>query len=118
MSFTWGVCSSRLTLKRQRTRREEGRSRVSNLGQIIREIQRDAAALPTAALRTEIEILLDVQDAAIGQFYSIRPGSRNMDDLIVATSTVMLSVLTTALYVRELTTRPRPAAWAFTSSIN
>jgi hypothetical protein len=118
MGFTWGVCSSRLTLKRQKVRREEGRPRVSNLGQIIREIQRDAAALPTAALREEIEINLDVQDAAIRQFYAIGSSAGNIDDLIVATSTVMISVLTTALYVRELTTRPRPAAWAFTSSIN
>ena len=92
---------------------------MSNLGQIIREIQREAAALPTAALRDEIEINLDVQDAAIRQFYDIRPSARSMDDLIVATSTVMISVLTTALYVRELTTRPRPAAaWPITSSIN
>ncbi len=79
---------------------------MSNLGQIIREIQRDAAALPTDALRHEIEINLDVQDAAIRQFYGIRPRAGNMDDLIIATSTVMVSVLTTALYVRELATRP------------
>ena len=38
---------------------------MPNLGQIIREIQREAAALPTDALRHEIEINLDVQDAAI-----------------------------------------------------
>jgi hypothetical protein len=79
---------------------------VSNLGLIIREIQRDAAALPTAALRAEIEISLDVQDAAIRQFLSIRPGTANINDLIVATGTVWISVLTTALYVRELATRP------------
>jgi hypothetical protein len=41
-----------------------------------------------------------------------------MDELIVATSTVMVSVLTTALYVRELTTRPRDASWTFISSVN
>jgi hypothetical protein len=29
-----------------------------------------------------------------------------VEDLIIANSTVMVSVLTTALYVRELTTRP------------
>jgi hypothetical protein len=92
---------------------------LASLGQIIREIQRDAAALSTAALREEIEINLDVQDAAIRQFYAIRPSTRTMDDLIVATGAVMISVLTTALYVRELTTRPRPAAaWTITSSVN
>lgn len=79
---------------------------MSNLGQIIRETQRDAAALPTDALRYEIEINLDVQDAAIRQFYAIRPGAGNVGDLIVATSTVIVAMLTTALYVRELATRP------------
>ena len=79
---------------------------MSNLGQIIREIQRDAAALPTATLREEIEINLEVQDAAIRQFYGIRRRAGNMDDLIVATGTVLMSVLATALYVAELARRP------------
>jgi hypothetical protein len=91
---------------------------VSNLGQIIRATQRDAAALPTAALRDEIEICLKIQDAAINHFFSIRPRAGNVDELIVATSTVMVSVLTTALYVHELTTRPRDASWTFISSVN
>jgi hypothetical protein len=104
MGVTWHVCS-RLTLKRQKVRREEGRPHVPNLGQLIREIQREAAALSTDALRDEIEINLDVQDAAIRQFSRIRPGA-GTGDLIVATSAVVVSVLTTALYVRELTTRP------------
>ena len=80
---------------------------MSYLGQIIRETQRDAAALPTDALRSEIEINLEVQDAAIRQFYAVtRPRTGTTEDLIVATSTVMICVLTTALYVRELATRP------------
>ena len=76
------------------------------LGQIIREIQHDAAALPTDALRHEIEMNLYVQDAAISQYNAIPPGGRTVEDLIIANSTVMVSVLTTALYVRELATRP------------
>jgi hypothetical protein len=32
-----------------------------------------------------------------------------VEDLIIANSAVMVSVLTTALYVRELATRPLPA---------
>ena len=80
---------------------------MADLGQIIREIQREAAALPTTALRTEIQINLEVQDAAIRQFYAVtRPGAGNTEDLIIATGTVMVSVLTTALYVRELASRP------------
>jgi hypothetical protein len=79
---------------------------VPTLGQIIRESQREAAALPTDALRHEIEMNLEVQDAAIRQYYAIPPGGRTAEDLIIANSTVMVSVLTTALYVRELATRP------------
>jgi hypothetical protein len=79
---------------------------VLTLGQIIREIQHAAAALPTDALRHEIEMNLEVQDAAIDLYYTIPPGGRTVEDLIIANSTVMVSVLTTALYVRELTTRP------------
>jgi hypothetical protein len=106
MGFTWGVCSSRLTLKRQKDRREEGRPYVPNLGQIIREIEREAAALSTDALRSEIAINLEVQDASICQYFSIRPGHGTVEDLIIANSAVMVTVLTTAIYVRELATRP------------
>ena len=106
MGVTWSA-RSRLALKRQRTRREEeGRPIVLTLGQIIREIQHAAAALPTDALRHEIEMSLEVQDAAIDLYYTMPPGGRTVEDLIIANSTVMVSVLTTALYVRELTTRP------------
>ena len=34
------------------------------------------------------------------------PGGRTVEELIIVNSAVMASVLTTALYVRELTTRP------------
>ncbi len=90
---------------------------MPTLGQIIREIQREAAALSTDALRSEIEINLDVQDAAICQYFSMPSGGRTVEDLIIANSAVMVSVLTTALYVRELTTRPLPAD-RFTVGIN
>ena len=81
---------------------------MTDLGMIIRATQADAAAFSTEALRHEIELNLDVQDAAIAQFYSVtRLGGGNLEDLIVATSTVMISFVMTALYVRELTARPR-----------
>ena len=89
---------------------------MSDLGQIIRETQREAAALPTGKLRTEIEINLKVQDAAIRQYNSIRPGAGNLEDMIVATGTVIVSALTTALYVAELATRP--AAVTIVTSVN
>ncbi len=79
---------------------------MPNLGQLIREIQREAAALPTAALRDEIEINLEVQDAALDQYFRTRPGYGTVEDLIITNSAVIVSALTTALYVRELATRP------------
>jgi hypothetical protein len=88
---------------------------MPDLGQTIREIQREAAALPTAALRYEIEINVEVQDAAIRQLASIRPGTRTSADLLIATSAVWYSVLTTALYVAELATRPAPLTTIVTS---
>ncbi len=79
---------------------------MPTLGQLIREIEREAASLSTAQLRHEIEIHLEVQDAAIHQYYVIPPGGRNVEDLIMANSAVMVSLITTALYVRELASRP------------
>ncbi len=105
MGFTWGVCS-RLTLKRHKDRREDMRPYVPNLGYLIREIQREAAALSTEDLRSEIEINLDVQDAAIDQYFRIRPGYGTVDDLIAANGTAIVTAVMTALYVRELANRP------------
>ena len=79
---------------------------MPTLGQIIREIQHAAAAMPTVKLRHEIEQNLEVQDAAIELYTAIPPGGRTVEDLIIANSAVMVSVLTTALYVRELASRP------------
>src|SRR5256885_8084602 len=114
MSVTWGA-SSRLTLKRQRNRREKGRPRVSSLGQIIRVIRHDAAALPTSELRDEIEVSLGVLDATISQFHRVRPGIRGVDERITATGDVMIAALTVALYVRELATRPADVTAVVTS---
>ena len=87
------------------------------LGQIIREIEREAASLSTAELRHEIEINLEVQDEAIRQYYAVSSGGRKVEDLIMANSAVMVSVLTTALYVRELATRPADVT-AIVTSLN
>jgi hypothetical protein len=79
---------------------------MTYLGQVVRQIRRDAAALPTDDLRTEIEISLHVLDAVIGDLHSVRPGAGNMEATIDASADVMAAALTIALYVRELTTRP------------
>ena len=90
---------------------------MSSLGQIIRAIQHDAAALPTGELRDEIEVSLGVLDATISQFHRVRPGIRGVDERITATGDVMIAALTVALYVRELTTRPADVT-VVTSSLN
>jgi hypothetical protein len=91
---------------------------VSSLGQIIRAIQHDAAALPTGELRDEIEVSLGVLDATISQLHRARPGIRGVDERITATGDVMIAALTVALYVRELTTRPADVTPVVTSSLN
>lgn len=79
---------------------------MTYLGQVVREIRRDAAALPTGELKTEIEINLMVLDTVLDHLQTIRPGAGNLEATINATSDVMSAALTVALYVRELTTRP------------
>jgi hypothetical protein len=79
---------------------------MPSLGHVIREIQRDAAALPTRELRDEIGLCLQMQDEAIRQYCTIPPGGRTPEDLVLVSDTVMFALVTTALYVRELTTRP------------
>ena len=91
---------------------------MSSLGQIIRAIQQDAAALPTSELRDEIEVSLGVLDATISQFDCARPGIRGVDERITATGNVMVATLTVALYVRELAARPADVTPAVTSSLN
>ena len=81
---------------------------MTNLGQIIREIQRDAAALSTAELRTEIEISLDVLDAVIGHLQPSGPVPGTWSDDQRDRRRDGSAALTIALYVRELTTRPAP----------
>ena len=80
---------------------------MPNLGQIIREIQREAAALPTDALRTRSRSISTSRTRLSASTSRFQPGGRTVEDLIIANSAVMVSVLTTALYVRELATRPR-----------
>ena len=78
---------------------------MTNLGRVITEIQRDAADSSTQDLRADIEMGLEVLDAAIVQLHALRPGADVMAR-ISATSDVMETVITIALYVRELASRP------------
>ena len=77
----------------------------TNLGQMITDIQQAAAGISTADLRWEIETGLDELDNAIDELHSLHTGSDVMDR-INATSSFMETVIQTALFVRELATRP------------
>ena len=78
---------------------------MTTLGRVITEIQRDAADISTPDLRSDIEVGLEVLDAAISDLHALRPGS-DVTERINATSDVMETVITIALYVRELCKRP------------
>jgi hypothetical protein len=81
------------------------RTQMTNLGRVITEIQRDAADTPTHELRSDIEVGLEVLDAAIIQLHALRPGA-DVTERISATADVMETVVTIALFVRELAKRP------------
>jgi len=78
---------------------------VTSLGRVITGIQRDAAESSTQDLRSDIEIGFEVLDAAIIQLHALPPGS-DVTERINATSDVMETVITIALFVRELAKRP------------
>jgi hypothetical protein len=78
---------------------------MTHLGRVITEIQRDAADTSTQELRSDIKVGLEVLDAAIVQLHALRPGS-DVTERINATADVMETVITIALMVRELATRP------------
>ena len=66
----------------------------------------DAAALPRGELKKEIQINLELLTEYLADVQTMRPDAAT-DDKISATDDVLVAALVTALYVRELTTRPR-----------
>jgi predicted nucleic acid-binding protein len=76
------------------------------LGQLMTEIQRDAAELPTGQLRKEIQVSLDVLAETIDTFHRIRPSAVSDEEMTTAIENMMCAALVVSLNVRELTTRP------------
>src|SRR5208283_1045878 len=64
-----------------------------------------AAEIPTQDLRSDIQVGLDVLDAAISDLHALRPEA-DVIARISATADFMETVITIALYVRELCKRP------------
>ena len=80
---------------------------MNELGQLLAEIQEDAADLATGKLRTEIQISVDVLAEFIENFQNLQPGAVSLEEMISATDDVItVGALATALFVRELTMRP------------
>ena len=69
-------------------------------------IQEDAAALATGDLRAEIKVHLDVFAKYVEDFKNLQRDAVSFEEMISATDSVLVGALATALFVRELTTRP------------
>ena len=73
---------------------------------LLSMIQEDAAALATGDLRAEIKVHLDVFAKYVEDFKNLQLESVSFEEMISATDSVLVGALATALFVRELTTRP------------
>jgi hypothetical protein len=69
-------------------------------------IQEDAAALATGDLRAELKVHLDVFAKYVEDFKNLQLDAVSFEEMISATDSVLVGALATALFVRELTTRP------------
>jgi len=75
------------------------------LSQIIREIQREAADLPTGDVRATIQASLELLTEYTEVLQKIRLAAASADKADAAND-VLYTALFTALYVQELATRP------------
>jgi len=84
---------------------------MNSLNVIVEEMQRQAGALSTADLRDYIRACLEVLSEDIDVAQRLGPSAPSTQ-VITATDNVMITALATALYVRELTTRPADRQFA------
>lgn len=84
---------------------EGGKQHVKQLRELLAMIQEDAAALPRGELKKEIQINLEILAEYLADVQTMRPDAAT-EDKISATDNLLVAALVTALYVRELTTRP------------
>jgi hypothetical protein len=78
---------------------------VKQLLELLAMIQEDAASLPGGQLKTEIQVCLDILSEYLADVQKLRPDAAT-EEKISATDNLLVAALVTALYVRELTTRP------------
>lgn len=78
---------------------------MNQLRQLLAMIVEDAAGLPRSALKAEIQVNVDFLSRYLTEVENLRPDAVT-EDKISATDNLLVAALVTALYVRELTTRP------------
>ena len=90
---------------------------MKQLSQVIREIQREAADLPTGDVRATIQASLELLTEYTEVLQTIRPAAATADQADAAND-VLYTALFTALYVQELATRPAPRFARVRLSVN
>jgi hypothetical protein len=79
---------------------------MAQLSQVIADIQREAAAIPTGELGKHVQASLELLTEYIDVLNDIQPGAPSTGDIDSAANDVLYATLFTALYVQELATRP------------
>jgi hypothetical protein len=85
---------------------------MTELSQILADVQQDAAAMPDGRLRTEIQESLGVLTMVLDYLQALRADTASAEEMTSATGDVIFAALLIALYVREWTTRPIDRTWA------
>jgi hypothetical protein len=78
---------------------------MAQLSQVIADIQREAAAIPTGELGKHVQASLELLTEYIDVLNGIGPAPGPVD-MSSAANDVLYAALFTALYVQELATRP------------
>ncbi len=79
---------------------------MNDLSQLLGQIKRDAAALSTRELRAQIQVHVELLSEYADGVLNMPHGAEGTEEMTSVTDCLFLSALFTALYLRELTTRP------------
>ena len=79
---------------------------MNDLRQLLDEIRRDAAAMSTGELKAQLQVHVELLSEYADSVQNLPPAAARTEEMISVTDCLFLSALFTALYVRELTTRP------------
>jgi hypothetical protein len=91
---------------------------MKQLSQVIREIQREAADLPTGDVRATIQASLELLTEYTEVLQGIRPDAASAGEKADAANDLLYTALFAALYIQELVTRPAPRFARVRLSVN